>query len=158
MSVSFCCTTKCESTLSIQMSPPCWASHLPIPPPRSSQSTSLSSRPLQQLVTSYLFYKHVYIRQSFSLNSFLLLLFLLFHRSILYICLSIPAPQIVHQCHFSTFHIYVLKCNIFLFLTHFTLYDSKSFFFFLFSPKIGLPGFVVGLLTLKAFLKILQFI
>ena len=34
------------------------------------------------------------------------------HKSVLYICISIPSLQIDHRYHFSRFHVYVLMYNI----------------------------------------------
>ena len=39
------------------------------------------------------------------------------HKSILYICICIPALQIGYQCRFSRFHIYVLIYNICFYLS-----------------------------------------
>ena len=44
--------------------------------------------------------------------------------SVLYICISIPALQIILLYHFPRFHVYALIYNISIFLTYLTLYDK----------------------------------
>ena len=84
----------------------------------------------------------LYICQWYSLNSSHLLLPPLCPKSVLYVHVSIPALQIGSSVHFSRFHLYALKYEVFFFswftslsvtgsrVTHLTRTDSNEFLFY----------------------------
>ena len=110
---------QCESGINIQIAPPSWA-FLPPPtsyPSLSTQSTCLSS--LLYIATSKSYFTHssfIHVKQSYSLNSPYPFLPHCVHKSILYICISIPALQIGSHIKFLCI-IYMICINmLFVFL------------------------------------------
>ena len=108
--VSFGCTTTWISSMH-HIYPASWTFLLtiPIPPPRSSQRTELSSCAIGQLPTSYLFYTwYWYDNANLPVIPPSLPHPPCVHTSILYVCISILALQIGLAVPFLRLHIYVL--------------------------------------------------
>ena len=108
---------RCESGTCVHISPPSWASfppRTPIPPPRSSRSTELSSPAIHQLPASFLFHTWWCIHINPNLPVHLTPASpAQVHTSDLYIFVSIPALKIGSSVpFFPGFCIYVLINDI----------------------------------------------
>ena len=115
-----------ESATSIPVSPPSrFSLPTPLHPTRLSQSAELSS--LCYTTASHwpsVLHMVIYIFQCYSLSSSHPLLLLCPQIWSLYLPLFLPC-RVVHQYHFSRFHVYTLIYTIFvfLFLTYFIPYN-----------------------------------
>ena len=110
------------------MSPPPWTSLPRLPPQPHTQRPRLRSRFYKYLLTSPLFYIRMCICFNITLSILPTLSFpYCVHKSVLYGCVSFPAPQINSSVPFSYIPntcVYVDVC--FSLLTYFTLKQAAS--------------------------------